>query len=117
MSRYQSHEILRLAPEDTNNDTVLIPDWASSLIITNPLDAAVQLAWREHPRAGFTTGYDVIVPGASFAVVPIPFGVGIKANIRVNYSGLGFTPADDENFVVTVVAHECLLQPYIGMIS
>lgn len=115
MSRCLSGELVRLQAVDGETQSAELPDWASSLVIINALDAVVYMAWRRSPDAAAGT-YDVIVPGAAYMVVPVPSDPGVAfVTVAVDYPGA--VPAADAGLFVTVTACQAAFPPTVGALA
>lgn len=115
MSRYLTGELVRLQAVDGETQSADLPEWASSLVITNALDAVVYLAWRRSPDAA-PGSYDVIVPGAAYLVVPVPSDPGVQyVTATVDYPGA--VPAADAGLFAIVTACEAAFPPTVGALA
>lgn len=113
----RSAELIRIASSEGSVATEYrMPDWASSVVVQNPLAAIGYIAWRQ-VRGGpsNTTGYDLIIPGAALVVHPIP-GESVRwITAQVIYPGA--VPAADAGFFFIVTAMEEQLAPSVGPLA
>lgn len=116
MTGWQSAELVRLPAVDGASATdVVVPDWASTILVQNALDARVFIAWRRTPEAA-AGSYDVVTPGAALHVHPVPSRRDVGALcITVDYTGA--VPSDDAGLFVIVTAMEAQLAPSVGPLA
>ncbi len=114
-------ELLRLRAEDDATDSAPLPEWARTLVVSNPLDAPVFIRFdsTSAPASalpGTTNGYDVVCPGAALLVFPIKSDVRERQIIAaVDYPGA--IPAADAGLFCTVTVQEIAASPSVGPLA
>jgi hypothetical protein len=106
---------LRLDAVDGANANADIAEWAASVVVENALDAVVYISYRRAPAPG-VGNYDVVVPGSSLLVVPIPNDPNIRAiSGTVDYPGA--VPPGDVGLICKVTVTEVAHQPFVGPLA
>lgn len=114
MSNCQSAELLRLAATEGDTRATSVPDWASSLVVANELDATIWVSYRASP-APSATDHDLAIPGSALYSRPLPGGKGRQIVAIVDYPGA--VPAGDAGLIVTIEVTESQLGASVGPLS
>lgn len=115
MTKDRTVEVLRLGAVDGDSGNAVLPDWASTLVVQNALDATIFIAYRSSPSPdNVHNGYDVVVPGSALLAIPIPIA-SRQIIAAVKYPGA--VPAGDSGLVCLVLVSESQLTPSVGPLS
>lgn len=116
MARCKVAEIARLRAVDGDLARVKLPEWTQALVVQNALDAVLYVAWSETAAPSPTAGYDMVVPGSSYATLLVPSDPNVRTvTIVVDYPGA--VPATDAGLIATIVATEAAWAPTVGELS
>jgi hypothetical protein len=96
-------------PAADGTTTGIIPSWAATLVVFNPLSAVIRISVTGAPPTA--TSYDVIVPGNSLFQWPL-FGNSTQLTAVVDYPGA--VPADEANTFAVIGVMEADHGAFVG---